>query len=80
MNTLQHAYAARHQEYEQLTRVINPANIPKIRQLILEMSGILSTILTEMGDSPLMDDYRSDLIRKLVKLQNTFTKMTPQSQ
>jgi len=79
MEDLQKAYAIKYHEYEGLIQSGDPNNVEKIRQLNLELSDILSKMMTELGQAQtnngLLDQYSKDLNDKLVRIQNDYNAL-----
>jgi len=79
MEDLQKAYATKYHEYEELIQSGNPNNVEKIRQLNLELSDLLSKMMTELGqvetNNDLLEKYTKDLDEKLVRIQNDYNAL-----
>jgi dsDNA-specific endonuclease/ATPase MutS2 len=76
MEDLELAYATKYHEYEQIIESGDPESVPKIQKLNLELSDILSKMLTQLAnvktDAGHIEQYRRDLNDKLVKIQNDY--------
>jgi hypothetical protein len=74
MNALERDYKTKRAEYDRLIALNNPANLPQIQQLNVQLSEILHKMLEEVakvrGDASKLNPYRDELMRKLVKIQN----------
>jgi len=79
MEDLQKAYATKFHEYEQLIQTGDANNVEKIRQLNLELSDLLSKMMTELGqvqtNNHLLEQYTKDLNDKLVRIQNDYNAL-----
>jgi hypothetical protein len=79
MEDLQKAYATKFHEYEQLIQTGDANNVEKIRQLNLELSELLSKMMTELGqvqtNNHLLEQYTKDLNDKLVRIQNDYNAL-----
>lgn len=76
MDALEQEYATKYAAYEQLIRQGDPTTLPQVQQLNAELSGILSSMLTELGQvqtsAGLIGSYRDDLNAKLIGIQNDY--------
>jgi hypothetical protein len=79
MEDLQKAYATKFHEYEQLIQTGDANNVEKIRQLNLELSDLLTKMMTELGqvqtNNHLLEQYTKDLNDKLVRIQNDYNAL-----
>jgi hypothetical protein len=79
MEDLQKAYATKFHEYEQLIQTGDANNVEKIRQLNLELSELLTKMMTELGqvqtNNHLLEQYTKDLNDKLVRIQNDYNAL-----
>jgi hypothetical protein len=79
MEDLRKAYATKFHEYETLIQTGNPNDVEKIRQLNLELSELLSKMMTELGqvqsNNHLLEQYTKDLNDKLVRIQNDYNAL-----
>ena len=74
MDALERDYRTKREEYDRLISLNNPANLPRIQALNIELSAVLHRMLEEVtkvrGDASKLNPYRDELMRKLVKVQN----------
>ena len=74
MDALERDYTTKRAEYDRLIALNNPANLPRIQALNIELSAVLHRMLEEVtkvrGDASKLNPYRDELMRKLVKVQN----------
>lgn len=74
MDALERDYRTKREEYDRLIALNNPANLPRIQALNIELSAVLHRMLEEVtkvrGDASKLNPYRDELMRKLVKVQN----------
>jgi hypothetical protein len=79
MEDLQKAYATKFHEYEALIQMGDANNVEKIRQLNLELSDLLTKMMTELGqvqtNNHLLEQYTKDLNDKLVRIQNDYNAL-----
>jgi len=79
MEDLQKAYATKYHEYENLIQTGDASNVEKIRKLNLELSDILSKMMTQLGqvstDGAHLQHYGDELNKKLVRIQNDYNAL-----
>jgi uncharacterized membrane protein (DUF106 family) len=79
MEDLQKAYATKYHEYEILIQTGDANKVEKIRQLNLELSDLLSKMMTQLGqvqtNNHLLEQYTKDLNDKLVRIQNDYNAL-----
>jgi hypothetical protein len=78
MNTLEQTYAIKKASYEAMIRSNNP-NVNEVKRLNNELSFLLTQMLTELAkvrqDAGHIEQYRNDLVRKLVVIQKDYTTL-----
>jgi hypothetical protein len=78
MNSLEQTYAIKKASYEAMIRSSNP-NVNELKRLNTELSGILTQILSELAkvkqDAGHIEQYRNELVRKLVAVQKDYTTL-----
>lgn len=78
MNSLEQTYAIKKASYEAIIRSSNP-NVNELKRLNTELSGILTQILSELSkvkqDAGHIEQYRNELVRKLVAVQKDYTTL-----
>jgi hypothetical protein len=78
MNTLEQTYAIKKASYEAMIRSNNP-NVNEVKRLNNELSFLLTQMLTELAkvrqDAGHIEQYRNDLVRKLVAVQKDYTTL-----
>ena len=78
MEVLEQSYAAKRKEYDALIASNNP-NVSEIKRLNQELSGILNGMLTELAkvkeDAGHIEQYRDELVKKLVAVQKDYNKL-----
>jgi hypothetical protein len=78
MDVLERNYVSKRKEYDALIASSNP-NIDQIKKLNKELSTILNSMLTELAkvkdEAGHIDQYRDELVKKLVAIQNDYNKL-----
>jgi hypothetical protein len=78
MNALQQTYAIKKSAYETMIASSNP-NVNELKRLNNELSFLLTQMLTELAkvrqDAGHIEQYRNDLVRKLVVIQKDYTTL-----
>jgi len=78
MNALQQTYAIKKSAYETMIASSNP-NMNELKRLNTELSDILTQMLNELAkvkeDAGHIEQYRNDLVRKLVVIQKDYTTL-----
>jgi triphosphoribosyl-dephospho-CoA synthetase len=78
MNALQQTYAIKKSAYETMIASSNP-NVDDIKRLNTELSYLLTQMLNELAkvkeDAGHIEQYRNDLVRKLVVIQKDHTTL-----
>jgi triphosphoribosyl-dephospho-CoA synthetase len=78
MNALQQTYAIKKSAYETMIASSNP-NVNELKRLNTELSNLLTQMLTELAkvkeDAGHIEQYRNDLVRKLVAVQKDYTTL-----
>ena len=78
MNALEQTYAIKKESYEVMIRSRNP-NVNELRRLNNELSFLLTEMLTELAkvkqDAGHIEQYRNELVRKLVAVQKDYTTL-----
>lgn len=83
MNTLEQTYAIKKASYEAMIRSNNP-NVNELKRLNNELSFLLTQMLTELAkvrqDAGHIEQYRNELVRKLVSVQKDYTTLLSERQ
>lgn len=78
MNALQQTYAIKKSAYETMIASSNP-NVNELKRLNTELSNLLTQMLNELAkvkeDAGHIEQYRNDLVRKLVAIQKDHTTL-----
>ena len=78
MNSLEQSFAIKKSAYETMIASSNP-NVEELKRLNTELSGILTQILSELAkvkqDAGHIEQYRNELVRKLVAIQKDHTTL-----
>jgi hypothetical protein len=78
MNALQQTYAIKKSAYETMIASSNP-NVNELKRLNTELSFLLTQMLTELAkvkqDAGHIEQYRNELVRKLVAVQKDYTTL-----
>ena len=78
MNSLEQSFAIKKSIYEAKIASSNP-NVEELKRLNTELSGILTQILSELAkvkqDAGHIEQYRNELVRKLVAVQKDYTTL-----
>ncbi len=83
MNTLEQTYAIKKASYEAMIRSSNP-NLNELKRLNNELSFLLTQMLTELAkvrqEAGHIEQYRNELVRKLVAVQKDYTTLLSERQ
>jgi triphosphoribosyl-dephospho-CoA synthetase len=78
MNSLEQTFAIKKATYEAKIASSNP-NVEELKKLNTELSTLLTQILSELGkvkqDAGHIEQYRNELVRKLVAVQKDYTTL-----
>ena len=78
MNALQQTYVMKKSAYETMIASSNP-NVNELKRLNIELSNLLTQMLTELAkvrqDAGHIEQYRNELVRKLVVIQKDYTTL-----
>ena len=78
MNALQQTYVMKKSAYETMIASSNP-NVNELKRLNIELSNLLTQMLTELAkvkqDAGYIEQYRNELVRKLVVIQKDYTTL-----
>jgi triphosphoribosyl-dephospho-CoA synthetase len=78
MNSLEQTFAIKKATYEARIASSNP-NVEELKKLNTELSTLLTQILSELGkvkqDAGHIEQYRNELVRKLVAVQKDYTTL-----
>jgi len=78
MDVLERNYVSKRKEYDAMIASSSP-NVAEIKKLNKELSTILNSMLTELAkvkdEAGHIDQYRDELVKKLVAIQNDYNKL-----
>lgn len=78
MDVLERNYVSKRKEYDAMIASRSP-NVAEIKKLNKELSTILNSMLTELAkvkdEAGHIDQYRDELVKKLVAIQNDYNKL-----
>jgi len=78
MDVLERNYVSKRKEYDTMIASRSP-NVAEIKKLNKELSTILNSMLTELAkvkdEAGHIDQYRDELVKKLVAIQNDYNKL-----